>query len=156
MARFTLRLVALLCALSVTAGCQMYFTKPGGINTAEFRRLDYQCERDADLRSKTDPSIIAPFSYRSVYQRCMESYGYTRTTKPTKPAKPETYQRKIAKACFWTLTKASWGRCALEHGATAASYCGEIQDIQVHQRCVDRFNAAVAAASPAADHQADK
>lgn len=89
---------------------------------------------------------------RETWQSCMKNRGYRvvppggeRATAP----KSQSYRQEIAQACVWSLTEASWGRCAIEHGATSATYCAAVAAADERAKCAGKFDAAVAAAQSA-------
>jgi hypothetical protein len=86
---------------------------------------------------------------RETWQSCMKNRGY-RVVPPggekASAPKVQSYRERIAQACVWSLTEASWGRCAMEHGATSQTYCGDIESAADREKCSRKFDAAVAAA----------
>lgn len=64
--------IAAVCALSLCS-CTTYWTKPG-LTDAQFRRDNYECERDAAQAGLGFGDLAA----EGMREECMEARGYTK------------------------------------------------------------------------------
>jgi hypothetical protein len=69
---FGVKLLALSCAFALCGCTVATFTKPGGTE-AEFRKDNYECERDAAMAG-----LGTGLAAAGMHMECMEARGYTR------------------------------------------------------------------------------